>query len=46
MIANGSPALVDTENLTDIIDIVKKEYAECKIPPLIKRTISDGESEY
>ena len=46
MIANGSPALVDTTNLTDIIDIVKKEYIECKIPLFVKRTISNGESEY
>ena len=46
MIANGSPALVNTENITDIIDIVKKEYVECKIPLFVRRSLSNGEFEY
>ena len=45
-IANGATPLVSTESLTDIIDIVKKEYVECKIPLFIKRNLSNGESEY
>lgn len=46
MIANGSPPLVNTENITDIIDIVKKEYSECKIPLFVRRSLSNGEFEY
>ena len=46
MIAGGSPPLVDTSSLTDIVDIVKKEYTECKIPLFIKRTLTNGDTEY
>jgi len=46
MIANGCPALIDTTGLTDIMDIVKKEYIECKIPLFVERKLSNGESEY
>ncbi len=46
MLANGCPALIDTTDLTDIMDIVKKEYRECKIPLFVERKLSNGESEY
>lgn len=46
MIANGCPALIDTTDLTDIMDIVKKEYIECKIPLFVERKLCNGESEY
>lgn len=46
MLANGCPALIDTTDLTDIMDIVKKEYRECKIPLFVERKLSNGEAEY
>lgn len=41
-LAKGAPACVDITGMTDSLDIAEKEFAEHKIPLIIKRNYPDG----
>lgn len=45
-IGSGSQLYVDPGNITNVIDIAKKELNERKIPFIIKRTLPNNISEY
>lgn len=45
-IEKGAPIYVDIDNITDILDIAKKELREKKFPFLLERKINDFEVEY
>ena len=45
-IGAGSQLYIDPGNITNVIDIAKKELYERKIPFIIKRTLPNNISEY
>ncbi|ORD96119.1 RPAB2 [Hepatospora eriocheir] len=40
-LSNNSKPLVDTEGMTDCLEIAKKEYKEGKIPYIVRRILPD-----
>lgn len=44
-LSDDAPPFVDIGNLTDCIQIAKKELAERKLPFLIRRKLPDGSTE-
>jgi len=41
-LSNGATPMVKTDNLTDVMDIAKKELREYKMPIIINRLMPDG----
>ncbi|KAL6122378.1 hypothetical protein NUSPORA_00619 [Nucleospora cyclopteri] len=44
-LSDDAPPFVDIENLTDCLEIAKKELMERKLPFIVRRTLPDGNYE-